>query len=171
MRECCCNFSVGVALKVWFSHAQYMKMTRDEHVLGSCNISIYWRIWMLLFLLQQIWMGIDYFLLNFFATSASVLGLHITVTFGSVLGLQVNSGFQRGTRCEPFVASTMLRGPEPTKKRAEQTILGIIAIEIRHLTRFALLAYCCYEWNVVNVCGVIMSPHGLRLITVTGIWI
>ena len=31
---CCCNLSVGVALKVWFSHAQYMKMTRDEHVLG-----------------------------------------------------------------------------------------------------------------------------------------
>jgi len=31
-RGCCFNFSVGVALKVWFSHAQYMKMTRDERV-------------------------------------------------------------------------------------------------------------------------------------------
>jgi len=31
-RVCCCNFLVGAALKVWFSHAQYMKMTRDEHV-------------------------------------------------------------------------------------------------------------------------------------------
>jgi len=25
--------SVGVALKVWFVHAQYMNMTRDEHIL------------------------------------------------------------------------------------------------------------------------------------------
>jgi len=35
----------GFALKVWFLHAQYMKMTRDERVLGfgfeSCDISIY----------------------------------------------------------------------------------------------------------------------------------
>ena len=61
---------LGVALNVWFSHGQYMKMTRDEHVLGykSCDISIYWWIWMLSFLLKQIWIGIDYFLLNFFAT-------------------------------------------------------------------------------------------------------
>ena len=34
---------------------------------------------------------------------------------------------------------TMLRRPEPTKERVERTILSIIAIEIRHLTRFALL--------------------------------
>ena len=33
--------------------------------------------------------GFDYFLLNFFATFATVLRLQITVTFGSVLGLQV----------------------------------------------------------------------------------
>jgi len=59
---------------------------------------------MLLFLLKQIWIGIDYFLLNFLATFGSVLGLQITVTFGSVLrlqvavGLQVNSGLQPPTR-------------------------------------------------------------------------
>ena len=37
---------------------------RDEYVLGfkSCNISIYWWIWMLSFLLKQIWIGIDDFL-------------------------------------------------------------------------------------------------------------
>jgi len=40
-------------------------------------------------LLKQIWIGIDYFLLNFFATFGSILGLQIIVTFGSVLGLQV----------------------------------------------------------------------------------
>ena len=81
-----CNLSVGVALKGWFSHVQYMKMTRDEHVLGfkSCEISIYWWIWMLSFLLKEIWIGIDYFLLKFFGTFDSVLGLQITVNFGSV---------------------------------------------------------------------------------------
>jgi len=41
-KGCCCNLSVGVALKVWFLHAQYVKMTRDDHVLGfkSYDISI-----------------------------------------------------------------------------------------------------------------------------------
>jgi len=33
----------------------------------------------------------------------------------------------------------MLCRPEPTKERVEPTILSIIAIEITHLTRFALL--------------------------------
>ena len=82
MRECCYNFSVGVALKVWFSYARYMKMTRDEHIIGfkSCDISTYWWIWMLSFLLKQIWIGIDYFLLNFFATFDSVSGRQIAVT-------------------------------------------------------------------------------------------
>ena len=52
--------------KVWFSHTQYMKMTWDENVLGfkSCNISIYWWIWILSFLLKQNWIGNDYFLWN-----------------------------------------------------------------------------------------------------------
>jgi len=73
-KQCCWNLSVGVALKVWFSHVQYMKRTRDEHVLRfkSCEISIYWWIWMLLFLLKQTWIGIDYFPLNFFATFGSL---------------------------------------------------------------------------------------------------
>ena len=94
---------------------------------------------MLSFLLKQNWIGIDYVLLNFFATFASVLRLQITATFGSVLGLQVNSGLQPPTRWEPFVASTMLRRPEPTKERVEPTILSTTAIEITHLTRFTLL--------------------------------
>jgi len=138
---CCWNLSVGVALKVWFSYAQYMKMTRHEHVFvfKSCDISIHWWIWMLSFLLKQNWIGIDYFLLNFFTTFGSVLWLQITVTFSSVLGLQVNSGLQPLTCQEPCVASTMLRHPEPTKERLEPTILSTIAIEITHLTRFALL--------------------------------
>ena len=59
-------------------HAQYMKMTRDDNVLGfgfkSCDISICWWISVLLFFLKQIWIGIDYFLLNFFATFGSVFG-------------------------------------------------------------------------------------------------
>jgi len=71
------------------------------------------------------WIGTDEFLLNFF------------VIFGSVLGLQVNSGLQPPTPWEPFVASIMLRRPEPT--RIEPTILSIIAIEITHLTRFTFL--------------------------------
>jgi len=33
----------------------------------------------------------------------------------------------------------MLRRPEPTKERIEPTILSTLAIEITHLTRFALL--------------------------------
>jgi len=96
------------------------------------------------FLLQQRIL-IDYFLLKFFSTFSSVFGLQITVTFRSVLelqvtvGLQVNSGLQPPTCWEPFVAGTMLRRPESTKERDELTILSIIAIEIRHLTRFPLL--------------------------------
>jgi len=100
---------------------------------------------MLSFFLEHIWIGIDYFLLNFFASFGSILGLQITVTFGSVLGLhvtvglQVNTGLQPPTLWEPFVAGTMLRRPEPIKERVESTILSIIAIEITHLIRFALL--------------------------------
>jgi len=88
---------------------------------------------MLSFLLKQISIGIVYLLLNFFATFGSVLGLQLTV------GLKVNTGLQSPTRWEPFVAVTMLHRPESTKERVEPTVLSIIAIEIRQLTRFALL--------------------------------
>jgi len=94
---------------------------------------------MLSFSLKQGWIGIDYFLSNVFAIFASVLWLQITVSFGSVLGLQVNSVLQPPTRWESFVASTMLRRPEPTKERVEPTILSTIANEIAHWTSFALL--------------------------------
>jgi len=59
-----------------------MKMTRNEHVVGfkSCSIPIYWSIWMLSFLLNQIWIWIYDFLLNFFAIFCSVLALQFTVT-------------------------------------------------------------------------------------------
>jgi len=83
--------------------------------------------------------------MKFFTTFASVLGLQIIVTFGSVLGLQVsvglqvNSGLQPTTCWEPLFAGTMLGHPEPTKERVEPTILRIIAIEITHLIKFALL--------------------------------
>jgi len=83
--------------------------------------------------------GIYYFLLKFFATFSSILGLQIFFTFGSVLGLKIKNGLQPPTCWESFVAGTMLRRPKPTKERVEPTILNIIAIEIRHLTRFALL--------------------------------
>jgi len=58
-------------------------MTRDEHVQGfkPYDISIYSLIWKLSFLFKQNWFGIDDFLLSFFATFVSVLGLQITVTF------------------------------------------------------------------------------------------
>jgi len=65
-------------------------------------------------LLKQNWVGIDDFLLNFFATCDTVLGLQITVSFGSILGLQVavglqvNTGLQPPTRWEPLVAGTIL---------------------------------------------------------------
>jgi len=95
---------------------------------------------------KQICIGIDYFLLNFFATFASVLGLHIIVTFGLVLELQVNIALQPPTRWEPFVADTMQRRPEPTKERIEATILSIIEISgvykgrrARHLPRSPIL--------------------------------
>jgi len=99
----------------------------------SCDISIYWWIWMWSFLLEQIWIGIDDFLLNFIATFGSVLGLQVTA------GPQVNSGLQPPTRWEPFVAGTMLRRPEPTKQKVEPIILSIIAIAITHWTTFTLL--------------------------------
>jgi len=88
---------------------------------------------MLSFLLEQIWIGNDFFLLNFIATFGSVLGLQVTA------GSQVNSGLQPPTRWEPFVASTMLGRPEPTKETFEPMILNIIAIAITDLTRFTLL--------------------------------
>ena len=77
--------------------------------------------------------------------SLNRFGLQITVIVGSVLGLQVtvwlqvNIGLQPPTRWEPFVAGTMLRRPKPTKEGVEPTILSKIAIEITHLTRFAML--------------------------------
>jgi len=143
--------------KTWngFSYGQYMKMTSDEHVLRF-NLATFqytdgFRCYGILernsFLLKQIWIGNDDFLLNFFATLGSILRLRITITFGSVLGLQipvelqVKTGLQPPTRWKPFVAGAMLSHPEPTKEveRVEPTILSIIAIEITHLTRFALL--------------------------------
>jgi len=56
-------------------------MTRDEHVLGSvsCDFPIYLWIWMLSVLLNQIWIGIGDFLLIFFATFGSLLGLQVAV--------------------------------------------------------------------------------------------
>ena len=44
----------------------------------SCDIWIYWWIWMLSFLFEQISIGIGYFLLNFIATFGSVLRLQVT---------------------------------------------------------------------------------------------
>jgi len=61
-------------------------------------------------LFKHNWFPIDDFLLNFFATFGSVLGLQVTVR------LQVNTGLQPPTRWEPFVAGTMLCRPEPTKE-------------------------------------------------------
>jgi len=88
---------------------------------------------MLPFVLEQIWIGMDYFLLNFIATFGSILGLQATA------GPQVNSGLQPPTRWETFVAGTMLRRPEPTKETVKPMILSIKAIAITHLTRFTLL--------------------------------
>jgi len=88
---------------------------------------------MLSILLEQIWIGIDYFLLSFITTFGSVLGLQVTA------GPQVKSGLQLPTRWEPFVAGTMLRRSEPTKDTVEPTILSIIAIALTRLPRFTLL--------------------------------
>jgi len=76
------------------------------------------------FLLKQSWIAIDYFFFNFFATFTSVFRLQINVTFGSVLGLQVNSGLQPPTCWEPIVAGTMLRRPEPTKEKSNRQSLA-----------------------------------------------
>jgi len=141
-RGCCCNLSVGVALTVWFSYGQYMKMTRDEHV-GYLDLN--------LATFQHLHgLGCYHFCLSTFGLELIIFfellcnfrfnfGAADYITFDSVLGLQVNTGLQPPTCWEPFVAGTMLRRPEPTKERVEPTILSIIAIEITHLTRFALL--------------------------------
>jgi len=60
---------------------------------------------MLLFLLKHILIGIDYFLLNFFTTCGSVLGLQRTVNFGSVLGLRVTVGLQVTSGLQPLCFS------------------------------------------------------------------
>jgi len=75
--------------------------------------------------------------LNLFTTFDSILRLQITVTFGSVLGLQVtvglqvNTGLQPPTRREPFVAGTMLHRPEPT----EESSSVFNGMRARHLPR------------------------------------
>jgi len=78
------------------------------------------------------------------------------------------SKYNTPTRCKPFVAATMLRRPEPIKERVEPATLSIIAIEILHSARFTLLLLLCRLFN--DICGVIKSPHGLRLTAVTAIW-
>jgi len=88
---------------------------------------------MLSYLLEQIWIEIDYFLLNFIANFGSVLGLQV------IAGPQVNNEWQPPTRWEPFVADTMLCRPGPTKETVDSMILSIIAISTTHLTRFTLL--------------------------------
>ena len=130
-------------------------MTRDEHVLGfkSCDIWICWWIGLLSFFLKQIWtFGICWkfwnllehwnWLFSFELIHNLRFGFgtaYYYVTFGSVLGLQVNTGLQPPACWEPFVAGIMLRRPESSKEKVEATTLTIIAIKIRHLTRFALL--------------------------------
>jgi len=99
---------------------------------------------MLSFLLERIWIGIDYFLLDFIATFGSVLELQV------IVGPQVNSGLQSPIRWEPFVAGTMLCRPEPTKETVEPMILSVIAIASTHFTRFTLLMLLriqCYMWR------------------------
>jgi len=95
-------------------------------------------------LFEQIWIGIDYFILNFIANFDSVLGLHVTA------GPQVNSGLRPPTRWEPFAAGTLLRRQKPTNETVEPMILSIIAIEITDLTRFilpVLLRIQRYMWH------------------------
>ena len=72
------------------------------------------------------------------------MGLQVTVA------LQVITGLQSPTPWEPFVAATILPSPEHTKERVEPTILSTTAIEIRQMTRFALLFLQrnqCYMWR------------------------
>jgi len=78
---------------------------------------------------------------NFRFNFATAYYCNFRVSFGTAgyCGLQVNSGLQPPTRWEPFVAGTMLRRPEPTNEKVESTILSTIAIDITHLSRFALL--------------------------------
>ena len=134
------------------------KLTRDEHVLGfkSCDISIYWWIWMLSFLLKQIGIGIVCFLFEllrnfpFSFETADYCNFRFSLGLQMTVGLQVNTRLQPPAHWETFVAGRMLRRPEPTKEGVELTILSIIAIEIRHLTMFApamLLRILRYMWR------------------------
>ena len=64
------------------------KITRDEHGPGfgskSCRILVFCRISIIYFQFNQIWMGFDNILLNFFTTFGSVLGLQLTLLNGLV---------------------------------------------------------------------------------------
>jgi len=97
------------------------------------------------FCLKQIRIGIDDLRLDFFATFALNLGLQITVTFGSVLGLQVlprlqvNSGLQLPAHWEPFVATTILCRPQS----------GVYNLLLLPATFFFI--YMKYGWQWVRV--------------------
>jgi len=71
-------------------------------------------IWKLSFLFKQNWFGIDDFLLNFFATFVSDLGLQVTV------GLQLNTGLQPTTRWEPFLQCCVVLS-QPKKESNRQS--------------------------------------------------
>jgi len=113
----CCIKSVVFSCS---THENHQRWTCTVLGFKSCDISIYWWIWMLPFLLKQIQIGIDGFLLDFFATLGSVSPLQVNAG-----RLQFNTGSHPPTRWEPFVAGAMLCRPETTKKRVEPTILRI----------------------------------------------
>jgi len=69
---------------------------------------------MLSFLLEQIWIGIDYFILNFIDNFGSVLGLQVTA------GPQVNSGLRPPTCWEPFVAGKFCIALSQPKKQSNR---------------------------------------------------
>ena len=130
-----CGFHM---LNTW----KWLDIFEHVFVFKSCDIWIHWRIWMLSILLKQNWNWLYSFELHnvrFSFATADYYNFRFSFATANYCGLQVNSGLQPPTRWEPFVASTMLRCPEPTKERVEPKIHSTIAIEITHLTRFALL--------------------------------
>jgi len=96
------------------------------------------------FFLNRIGLELIIFFLNFFATFASVLRLQITVTFGWILGLQVTVDGRLTVDCSHRHAGSHLLQAQCCvaliqPKKVKPTILCTIAIEITHLTSFALL--------------------------------
>ena len=113
-------------------------MIRDEHVLEfvlkSCGILVFWWIWILSFLLNQIWIGIDNILLNFFTTFGSVLELQVTLCVCNVYkpSIQklsnITDKMPTATSCFTIQENQLAVDPMTNTFQAFETLIGTVCM-------------------------------------------